>query len=67
MTKTKSKPSLGDIVLSTITGLKGTVTAYCMNLNSNDTVLVQPKIGSDGKVPDSYWVNVGNCKVLKKK
>lgn len=57
---------LGDMVECEVTGLKGIVTSIAKNLYGCDRIVLQPKVGSDMKVPDSQWVDITAAKVIKK-
>lgn len=58
---------LGDEVQDTITGFKGTVVAITKWISGCDRINVQPRVGKDGKIPDSCAFDEPQVKVLKKK
>ena len=60
------KFELGSEVKSDITGFKGVVTANCVHLNGCNRCYVQPKIDKEGKVPDAWWVDEPELKLVKK-
>ena len=59
------KANLGDEVKDKVTGLVGVVTAHAKHLYGCDRVFVQPPIGSDGKIPDGWWVDIMSVEVKK--
>lgn len=63
---TISSPQLGDEVVCLVTGFKGIVTSTAQCLTGCDRVVVQPRVGKDGKSQDSMWFDVTAIKVKTK-
>lgn len=57
--------NLGDEVQDTVTGFKGIVVAKTDYIHGCTRVAVQPKVGKDGKVPDSATFDAPALKILK--
>lgn len=49
----KREIKIGHEVKDIVTGITGTVMAHTQWLTGCDTVVVEPKVGSDGKKPDN--------------
>jgi len=64
--KEKKMIELGDYVEDTVTGFKGTVVNKSIWLNGCINYGVKPKMGKDGKVLESEWVDQDQLKILKK-
>ena len=58
------KHEMGVEVESRVAGIKGIITARSENLYGCNRYYIQPKIGKDGKVPDSWWVDEDDVKVI---
>lgn len=48
---------LGTKAKDKITGFQGVITGRVQYLTGCDQYLIQPECGSDGKYPDSYWID----------
>lgn len=48
---------LGRKVKDRITGFTGTVTGFVTYISGCNQALVAPPVGSDGKAPDSWWLD----------
>jgi len=59
--------NLGDTAQCEITGFKGTVVAVCQYLNGCVQFLIEPPVDKDGKVMNSFWVDVQKVKKLRNK
>ena len=57
---------LGDTVKDIITGFEGVAIAVTKWLMSCDRVVVQPKAGKDGKLPENAAFDIGQLVVIKK-
>lgn len=53
----KRRIQLGDEVKDSVTGLKGIVTCITLYLNGCTRCGVQPKLGKDGKIPESWFID----------
>jgi hypothetical protein len=60
------KPELGDRVKDLVTGIEGIIVSVSQNLFGCDRVYVQPKVQPDGKVPDSWWVDIDSVQIVMK-
>ncbi len=60
-----SKAKLGDYVRCKISGFEGTVTSRTEYLNQCVKCGIQPKVGSDGKLPDAFALDEITLEVLK--
>lgn len=56
----------GDQVTDSVTGFKGIVIAISEYLHGCRRCAIQPRIGKDGKHPDSLWADVPQVKITKK-
>lgn len=59
------KVNLGDEVLDTTSGFKGLAVGRAEFLAGCVRVLIQPKVGKDGKMTEGVWIDEGLCKVTK--
>ncbi|MNY13045.1 hypothetical protein D3C86_1461590 [compost metagenome] len=41
-----------------VTGLTGIITSYCQYLTGCTQVSISPKVGADGKVPETHWFDI---------
>ena len=57
---------LGDQVKDSVSGFEGIVMAKHIYLNGCDRLSVQPKVGSDGKLPESMTFDIMQLKVVKR-
>ncbi|MBL0233212.1 MAG: hypothetical protein IPQ08_06065 [Chitinophagaceae bacterium] len=57
---------LGDLLQDTVTGLKGIAVARTEWLNGCNRITIQPLLGKDGKVPDTYTFDEPQLVVIKK-
>ena len=57
---------LGDEVRDTITGFTGVVTGVHQYTTGCARLSLQPKVGKDGKVPDTYGVDVLVAEMVKR-
>lgn len=55
--------NLGDEVVDLVSGFKGIITGKSEFLNGCARVCVQPKVGKDGKHPESMWFDDPQVKV----
>ncbi len=60
------KIELGDEVKCTVTGFRGIAIGRSEFLQGCARVGVQPKVGSDGKHPESHWIDEPQLEVIKK-
>lgn len=60
------KIKLGALVLDRVTGMKGIVTSRLEYLNGCIQYGVKPKMESDGKYPDTQYIDVAQLEVIKK-
>ena len=58
--------NLGDEVVDIVSGFKGIIFGKTDFLNGCTRVGVQPKVGKDGKLPESQWFDEPQCRVIKK-
>lgn len=58
---------MGDEVKDTITGFKGTVIARTQWITGCDRLTLQPKMGKDGKLPESNSFDEGVLVLIKAK
>jgi len=56
---------LGDVVRDNVTNIEGIVTGIHMYLTGCARVSIQPKVGKDNKVPDSYGSDVLQLSMVK--
>ena len=54
---------MGQTVKDKITGFEGIVTGHCQYISGCDQLLVQPRVGSDGKKADAYWFDLQRLEV----
>lgn len=47
--------NLGDQVKDRVTGYEGIAVGRTTFLNGCDRIGIQPKVGADGKIPDTVW------------
>lgn len=66
MTNKATTVELGDEVECTVTGFRGVTTYMAQRLHGVDRYSVQPPVDRDGKVPDSYEIDVTSLRVLVK-
>lgn len=55
--------SLGAKAKCRVTELTGTITNRSQSLFGCNRYYIQPKVGSDGKVPDGWWVDEESIEV----
>ncbi len=55
---------LGKQVESRVTKLKGVITSRSECLYGCNRYFIQPEAGSDGKVPDGWWVDEDDINVI---
>lgn len=55
---------LGMPVREKITGVKGVVASVCFDLYGCTQVLLNPGVGSDGKLLESYWFDISRIEVF---
>lgn len=60
------KIELNSTVKSSVTGLKGIAVSRSEHMNGCNRYLVQPKVNDKGDVPDAWWIDEMELKVLKK-
>lgn len=58
--------NLGDEVKDTVTGFKGIATGRSTYLTGCNHICLQPKVGKDGKFPESRWFDEPMLEVVKK-
>ncbi len=58
------KHELGIEIESKVSGLKGIITARSENLYGCNRYFIQPRVGSDAKVPDGWWVDEDDIKYI---
>jgi len=63
----KNSVELGDLAKDTVTGFSGTVVAITTWLHGCSRIILQPKVGKDGKVPESSAFDEPQVVVVKKK
>jgi hypothetical protein len=56
--------SLGQYVRDTVTEFVGVVVCRAVWLNGCVRLSVQPKVGSDGKLPEMQWIDEPQCVVI---
>jgi hypothetical protein len=57
---------LGVEVEDKVTGLKGIITARSENLNMCNRYYIQPSVNKDMKIPDGWWVDEMQIKIIGK-
>lgn len=63
----KETVELGDEIVDKITGFKGIATAIAKCLTGCDRVEIKPmKLDDKGDLPNSYWFDVGQVRIIKK-
>lgn len=55
---------LGKEVRGRVSGLQGIVTSRSENLYGCNRYYVQPRVGTDGKVPDGWWTDEMDLEVV---
>jgi hypothetical protein len=60
------KIELGDEVKDKVSGFKGVVIGWIKWIHGCDQLVIQPKVGKDGKLPDSKTFDVLALKVVRK-
>ena len=60
-----SEIQLGSRVTHSITGFEGIATGRAVYLNGCISVLVKPKIGEDGKMPEGEWLDEGQLEAIE--
>lgn len=55
----------GDYVVDKLTGFEGRVSGIVSYLSGCVQALVVPKVGSDGKLPDSQWFDVQRLSAME--
>lgn len=58
------KHPLGAEVEARVTKLRGIITARSENLYGCNRYYIQPRVGTDGKVPEGWWVDEDDLLVL---
>lgn len=58
ITQEARNESLGLEARDLVTGFTGIVTAYCQYLTGCTQVAITPKMGADGKLPDTLWFDI---------
>jgi hypothetical protein len=58
------KHKLGIEIESRVSKLRGIVTARSEHLYGCNRYLVNPQVGADGKIPDSWWVDEDDITIL---
>ena len=66
MTDTDFTLDNGDKVKSLTTGFDGMITARADHLHGCNRYMVQPFMGKDKKLPDSFWFDEDDLEVTKK-
>ena len=56
---------LGSKVIDSITGFEGIATGRAVYLTGCVSVLVKPKIGEDGKMPEGEWLDEGQLEAVE--
>lgn len=55
----------GAMVEDKVTGFKGVVTGVVYHLSGSEQALVSPRVGKDGKMPDTWNIDIGRLKHLR--
>jgi hypothetical protein len=55
---------LGSEAISLITGLTGIIVSRSQNLHGCNRYYLQPKAQKDGKVPDGWWIDEKDVKII---
>lgn len=59
--------NLGDTAQDTVTGFKGTVVAIVTWIHGCRRMILQPKVGKDGKLPENQTFDEPGLKLIKRK
>jgi len=59
------KIEMGSTVKSIISGFQGIITSRSEHINGCNRYWVSPSVDKDGKIPDGYWVDEQELKVVK--
>lgn len=58
------KENLGMKARDKVTGLEGTIIGMIHYLTGCNQYGILGKIAADGKVPDTYWIDVDRCELI---
>lgn len=61
----KKEDILGAQAVDTISGFKGTVTGICRYMNGCTQVLLKPRVGEDGKMPEGEWIDDQQIEIIE--
>ncbi len=65
MKKHTFKFDLGIEAESIISGFTGMITSRLQHLNGCDRYWIAPKVDKDGKLPEGYWLDEGEIRILE--